>query len=182
VVHRSDILHEIHRRSAVTANDKVLSLDELLERAQAWKNAGLKTGFTNGCFDLLHPGHIALLQAARAHCDRLVVAINSDASARRLKGPGRPIQNEEARALVLASLRPVDAVVMFSDDTPIEIIRRLRPAVLAKGGEYLPSEVVGAELLPEWGGELLLVDLLPGYSTARTAARFAGAADRPAPE
>jgi D-beta-D-heptose 7-phosphate kinase/D-beta-D-heptose 1-phosphate adenosyltransferase len=175
VVRRADILHEIHRRSVVNADDKILSVDEALDRVQAWKRAGLKTGFTNGCFDLLHPGHVALLEAARAHCDRLLVAVNSDASTRRLKGPGRPVQDEYARALVLASLRPVDAVVMFSDDTPLELIRRLRPDVLVKGRDYLPGEVVGGDLLPGWGGELLLVDLVPGQSTSRTAARLAGA-------
>ena len=176
VVRRAEILHEIHRRSVVHANGKILSVDEAVDLVNEWKRAGLKTGFTNGCFDLLHPGHVALLEAARVHCDRLLVAVNSDASARRLKGPGRPVQDENARALVLASLRPVDAVVMFSDDTPFELIRRLRPGVLVKGRDYLPDGVVGGELLPEWGGELLLVDLVPGQSTSLTATRLTGAA------
>jgi len=180
IVTTTEIVHELQHRSVSTAADKILSLHQLLDSAAGWEKRGLRVGFTNGCFDLLHPGHLALLEAARAKCDRLVVALNSDASATRLKGPGRPVQNEMARALVLASLRCVDAVVIFDDDTPLSLIRQLRPKLLVKGRDYQPHEVVGADLLPTWGGELLLVDLLSGHSTTRTASRLATTSD-PAP-
>lgn len=173
IVTTAEIIQEFQHRSVSTAAGKVLSLDRLLERAADWERRGLRVGFTNGCFDLLHPGHLALLDAARAKCDCLVVGLNSDASAARLKGPGRPVQNEMARALVLASLRSVDAVVIFEEDTPLSLIRQLRPKLLVKGRDYQPHEVVGADLLPAWGGELLLVDLLSGHSTTRTADRLA---------
>ncbi|HUI80264.1 MAG TPA: D-glycero-beta-D-manno-heptose-7-phosphate kinase [Bryobacteraceae bacterium] len=176
VVTPPEIVHEIQHRSVITAGEKVLRTEELLERASEWERRGYRIGFTNGCFDLLHPGHLSLLETARAKCDRLVVGLNSDASAARLKGPGRPVQDEVARALVLASLRCVDAVVLYDEDTPLEIIRRLRPGLLVKGRDYQAHEVVGADLLPAWNGELLLVDLVPGHSTARTVARMTNAA------
>ena len=175
VVTPAEILHELQTRSVTTAAEKVLTADQLNQRAREWEQRSLQIGFTNGCFDLLHPGHLALLETARSRCDRLVVALNSDASAERLKGPGHPVQAEMARALVLASLSCVDAVVVFDEDTPLEIIRRLRPHLLVKGRDYRPDEVVGADLLPAWGGRLLLVDLVPGHSTSRTQTRLAEA-------
>jgi D-beta-D-heptose 7-phosphate kinase/D-beta-D-heptose 1-phosphate adenosyltransferase len=180
IVTAAEITHELQHRSVSSAAEKVLSPDQLLDRAADWERHGLCVGFTNGCFDLLHPGHLALLETARARCDRLVVALNSDASATRLKGPGRPVQTEMARAFVLASLRCVDAVVIFEDDTPLSLIRQLRPKLLVKGRDYQPHEVVGADLLQAWGGELLLVDLLAGHSSSRNAARLT-AAPEPAP-
>ena len=135
------------------------------ERLAEWRRQGLRIGFTNGCFDLLHPGHVKVVTDARAACDRLVVGLNSDASTRRLKGEGRPVQNEHARAGVLAALEAVDLVVIFDQDTPIELIRRVRPKVLVKGSDYRREEVVGRELVEADGGEVLLVDLMPGHST-----------------
>jgi D-beta-D-heptose 7-phosphate kinase/D-beta-D-heptose 1-phosphate adenosyltransferase len=137
------------------------------ERLSQWRQQGLRIGFTNGCFDLLHPGHIKVLVEARAACDRLVVGLNSDASVGRLKGQGRPIQKQQARAEVLAALQAVDVVAMFDQDTPIELIGRVRPTVLVKGGDYRREDVVGHEIVEAAGGEIVLVELVPGYSTTR---------------
>jgi D-beta-D-heptose 7-phosphate kinase/D-beta-D-heptose 1-phosphate adenosyltransferase len=121
--------------------------------------------FTNGCFDLIHPGHVQYLADARALGDFLVVGLNSDASVARLKGPSRPLQDESARAAVLLGLRSVDAVVRFDEDTPLELIRALQPAVLVKGGDYTPDTVVGRDLVEARGGRLVLIPFLAGYST-----------------
>ena len=137
------------------------------ERVTELRRQGLRLGFTNGCFDLLHPGHIKLLAEARAACDLLIVGLNSDASVRRLKGEGRPMQEVHARAEVLAALEAVDLVVIFEEDTPLELIRRVRPKVLAKGGDYRREEVVGHELVERDGGDVILIDLVPGFSTTR---------------
>jgi D-beta-D-heptose 7-phosphate kinase / D-beta-D-heptose 1-phosphate adenosyltransferase len=137
------------------------------ERLAELRRRGLRLGFTNGCFDLLHPGHIKLLAEARAACDLLIVGLNGDASVRRLKGEGRPMQEVHARAEVLAALEAVDLVVIFEEDTPLELIRRVRPKVLAKGGDYRREEVVGHELVERDGGEVILIDLVPGFSTTR---------------
>ena len=139
------------------------------QRLAAWRD--LRIGFTNGCFDLLHPGHIKLLSEARAACDRLIVGLNDDASVRRLKGEGRPLQEVHARAEVLAALEAVDLVVVFDQDTPLELIRHVRPKVLAKGGDYRRDEVVGHELVESDGGEVILVDLMPGFSTSKIVRR-----------
>ena len=137
------------------------------ERIAEWRRHDLRIGFTNGCFDLLHPGHIKLLTAARAACDRLVVGLNADASVRRLKGEGRPVQDEQSRAEVLAALEAVDLVVVFEQDTPLDLLRRVRPTVLVKGADYTLDQVVGRELVEADGGEVMLVDLVPGHSTTR---------------
>ena len=129
-------------------------------------------GFTNGCFDLLHPGHVSLIAQARRKCDRLIVGLNSDASVVRLKGKGRPVQNEASRATVLASLADVDAVVVFGEDTPLELIRALKPDILIKGADYSVDEVVGAEDVKSWGGEVVLAELLDGHSTTATIQRL----------
>ncbi len=139
------------------------------QRLAAWRD--LRIGFTNGCFDLLHPGHIKLLSETRAACDRLIVGLNGDGSVRRLKGEGRPLQEVHARAEVLAALEAVDLVVVFDQDTPLELIRRVRPKVLAKGGDYRHEEVVGHELVESDGGEVILVDLMPGFSTSKIVRR-----------
>jgi D-beta-D-heptose 7-phosphate kinase/D-beta-D-heptose 1-phosphate adenosyltransferase len=125
----------------------------------------LRIGFTNGCFDILHRGHVKLLAEARSSCDRLVVGLNSDASTTRLKGKGRPINPAEGRAEVLAALEAVDLVVVFEEDTPIELIKRVRPAVLIKGADYRREDVVGREEVEEAGGDVILIDLVPGHST-----------------
>ncbi|MBI4913962.1 MAG: D-glycero-beta-D-manno-heptose 1-phosphate adenylyltransferase [Acidobacteria bacterium] len=128
--------------------------------------------FTNGCFDLLHPGHVQYLEDARALGDCLVVGLNSDASVRRLKGPGRPLQDEDARARVLLGLRAVDAVVRFAEDTPESLIRSLAPEVLVKGGDYTPEAVVGRDFVEGRGGRLVLIPFLEGHSSTAIVERI----------
>lgn len=132
--------------------------------------------FTNGCFDLLHRGHVELLIAARAHGDRLVVGLNSDDSVRRLKGPGRPLTPAADRAVCLAALEAVDGVVLFDEDTPAELIEALQPDVVVKGGDYTPDRVVGRETVEARGGRVVIVPLLAGRSTSDLLARAARAA------
>jgi len=173
VVHADDLLHAIHANEWSAIEAKIVTPAGASERLERWRARGERIGFTNGCFDLLHPGHVTLLSQARAACDRLVVGLNGDASVTRLKGEGRPVQTEAARAQVLASLASVDLVVIFTDDTPLALIEALRPDVLVKGADYHRDEVVGGDLVEGWGGEVLLATLLPGYSTTATIARLA---------
>ena len=128
--------------------------------------------FTNGCFDLIHPGHVQYLEDARALGDFLVLGLNSDASVARLKGPSRPLQDEEARARVLLGLRSVDAVVRFGEDTPLDLITALQPDLLIKGGDYTPETVVGREVVEARGGKVVLIPFLPGHSTSVIVARI----------
>ncbi len=151
------------------------ALDEHLD---AWRKQGLRVGFTNGCFDLLHPGHIKLLAGARAACDRLVVGLNGDASVTRLKGQGRPVQPVQARAELLAALEAVDLVVVFEEDTPEKLIARVKPTVLVKGGDYTREQVVGRELVEALGGEVILIELVPGHSTSAMVERSRAAKTR----
>jgi D-beta-D-heptose 7-phosphate kinase/D-beta-D-heptose 1-phosphate adenosyltransferase len=158
--------------ASLAAEEKVLFDWSMLdERLKAWRKAGVRVGFTNGCFDLLHPGHIKVLTAARGLCDRLIVGLNSDASVKRLKGEGRPVQEAHARAEVLAALEAVDLVIVFEQDTPLELLKRVRPKVLIKGGDYRPDQVVGREQVEADGGEVVLVDLVPGFSTTELVKR-----------
>jgi len=154
------------------AETKIVSLESVLEHARAWRRAGLRVGFTNGCFDLIHPGHVSLLRQARGACDRLIVGLNSDASVKRLKGDGRPVQPESARAVVLASLMGIDRVVIFSADTPLDLIEAIRPEVLVKGADYSRAAVVGGDIVERHGGRVLLADLVPGHSTSATIRRL----------
>lgn len=135
--------------------------------AARWRQQRIGTVvFTNGVFDLLHPGHIDVLTGARAQGERLVVGVNSDASARRLgKGPDRPVRSEAERAYVLAGLAAVDVVVIFDEDTPLELVRALQPDVIVKGGDYAPDTVVGADLVAARGGRVVIIPLTPGQST-----------------
>jgi D-beta-D-heptose 7-phosphate kinase / D-beta-D-heptose 1-phosphate adenosyltransferase len=130
-----------------------------------WRKQGLRVGFTNGCFDLLHPGHVKLLAGARAACDRLVVGLNGDASVARLKGAGRPVQPVQSRAEVLAALEAVDLVAVFDEDTPEKLIGHVKPTVLVKGSDYTREEVVGREIVESLGGEIVLIEIVPGHST-----------------
>jgi D-beta-D-heptose 7-phosphate kinase/D-beta-D-heptose 1-phosphate adenosyltransferase len=154
---------------------KIYSLENVLQLARDWREQGMKICFTNGCFDLLHPGHISLLEQARAQGDRLVVGLNADLSIRRLKGPKRPVQSEIARAIVLAAIKSVDAVVIFSEDTPIKLIEALQPDVLVKGADYSVDSVVGADSVIKHGGRVFLASLLSGHSTTNTVKRFVSA-------
>jgi D-beta-D-heptose 7-phosphate kinase / D-beta-D-heptose 1-phosphate adenosyltransferase len=162
----TELRHRILPSASLAPEDKIVfDWGMLDERLREWRRHGLRVGFTNGCFDLLHRGHVKLLAEARAACDRLVVGLNSDASATRLKGKGRPINPAEGRAEVLAALEAVDLVVIFDEDTPLELIKRVQPAVLIKGADYRRDEVVGREVVEKAGGDVILVDLVPGHST-----------------
>ena len=172
VVRRAELLAAYHHQEWAAGEAKVLPLEGAVDRVERWRCQGRRIGFTNGCFDLLHPGHVSLLQQARAACDRLVVGLNSDESVRRLKGDSRPVQTELARATVLASLASVDLVVIFGEDTPLTLIRALRPDVLVKGADYTVDRVVGAEFVQSYGGRVLLADLSAGHSTTATIARM----------
>jgi D-beta-D-heptose 7-phosphate kinase/D-beta-D-heptose 1-phosphate adenosyltransferase len=152
---------------------KVFGLESAVQLRRSWQERGLKVAFTNGCFDLLHPGHVSLLEQARRSADRLIVGLNSDASIRRLKGETRPVQDEIARATVLTSLKPVDAVVIFGEDTPLRVLEALEPDVLVKGSDYTMEQVVGAELVTSRGGKVVLADLVHGHSTTGTLQRLA---------
>ncbi|EKN01208.1 D-glycero-beta-D-manno-heptose-7-phosphate kinase [Acidocella sp. MX-AZ02] len=163
-----------HIAPATGALQKIVTPSAAAEMAERWRLRGYKVGFTNGCFDLLHPGHVHLLEQCRAMCDRLIVGINADASVQRLKGPTRPAQGEAARAAVLASLASVDLVCLFEEDTPIELIKLIKPDVLIKGADYTRETVVGADLVESWGGSVALAQLLPGHSTTATLARLRG--------
>lgn len=144
---------------------KIYTLPELLKKLEQEKFLGKKISFTNGCFDLLHSGHIASLSRAAETADFLVVGVNSDSSTHKLKGEGRPINNEQARALILASLVIVDAVVIFSEDTPHELIIAIKPDVLVKGGDYTVDQIVGAKEVMEAGGEVVINPIVEGFST-----------------
>lgn len=163
------------------AEQATTTLDAVAQRVQAWKSQGLKVVFTNGVFDVLHVGHVEVLEVAASHGQKLVVGINSDASVRRLgKGADRPIHGEVNRARVLAALRSVDAVVVFEDDTPLALVNRLQPDVLVKGGDYDatctdendPRYMVGSTEVKAWGGHAVAVPLVPGQSTTATLAKI----------
>jgi len=144
-------------------------------RALEWRRAQRgRVVFTNGVFDLLHPGHVDVLLGARRQGDTLVVGLNGDASVRRLKGPERPIRTEAERGFVLAALSMVDAVVVFDEDTPLELIRLLRPDVLVKGGDYSEATIVGASDVRSWGGDVVVIPLTPGQSTTRIVEKLRG--------
>ncbi len=155
----------MHRQEVIAIDDKVAVLANAQDEVNEWRAQGQQIGFTNGCFDLIHPGHVRLLQAARAQCDRLVVGLNTDASVQRLKGPTRPVQTEAARATVMASIGAVDLVVLFDEDTPMELIRALRPDRLFKGADYTIDQVVGGDVVHANGGQVVLIDLEAGHST-----------------
>lgn len=140
----------------------------LEERLAAWRAEGLKIGFTNGCFDILHAGHIRVLEFSAQHCDRLIVGLNSDASVKRLKGESRPLNNQDDRREVLEALGSVDAVMIFEEDTPLELVRMVQPDLIVKGGDYTPESVVGADIVSARGGEVLICPILEGRSTTGT--------------
>ena len=158
--------------------DKVVSVEMAVADVERWRQQGKRIGFTNGCFDLLHPGHVSLLTEARSACDRLIVGLNSDESVRRLKGEDRPVQNQLARAIVLASLGFVDRVIIFSEDNPISLLETLQPDVLVKGADYTINEVVGGDVVLAYGGEIKLASLVPGQSSTSVIARMSGGGER----
>ena len=144
---------------------KILSADQLQKKITLWNFKKEKVVFTNGCFDLLHPGHIKILTEASELGDVLIVGLNSDVSVRKLKGNSRPILNEESRALMLASLHVVNAVVLFDEETPKALIEKIAPQVLVKGGDYTPENIAGADWVKQHGGEVKTISLLEGFST-----------------
>lgn len=154
------------------SSPKIVPLDRLLDMVAGWRRGGDSIVFTNGCFDLLHKGHVRLVNEAAAQGDRLIVGLNADASVRRIKGTGRPVQDEQSRALLVAALEHVDAVILFDDDTPLELIRAIMPDVLVKGSDYTPQTVVGADVVTEAGGRVYLVELAEGVSTTRLVVRI----------
>jgi D-beta-D-heptose 7-phosphate kinase/D-beta-D-heptose 1-phosphate adenosyltransferase len=173
VVHPVDLVTALQTSETTSAEAKIVDLDAALDQRQKWRGAGDQVVFTNGCFDLIHPGHVALLAQAKAAGQRLVVGLNSDASVGRLKGENRPVQNEASRALVLASFAAVDLVIVFSQDTPLELISALRPDILVKGADYSEAEVVGGDVVKSYGGKVVLADIVDGHSTTQTISRMA---------
>lgn len=146
--------------------NKIITSEALLHQAQGWRVKNDKIVFTNGCFDILHKGHIALLLQAAEVGNRVVVAINTDSSVKKLKGEGRPVNLQDDRALLLATQVYVDAVVLFDEDTPLELIKALKPDVLVKGGDYTEEAIIGADVVKANGGSILIVPLEKGYSTS----------------
>jgi D-beta-D-heptose 7-phosphate kinase/D-beta-D-heptose 1-phosphate adenosyltransferase len=166
IVTTSELRRKILPHAYLAAEEKIVTASgDLAAHLADWRKQGLRIGFTNGCFDILHPGHVKVLTAARGACDRLIVGLNSDASVKRLKGDGRPVQNESSRAEVLAALEAVDLVVIFEEETPIGLITEIKPSVLVKGGDYTRETVVGHEIVEANGGTVMLVDTLQGHST-----------------
>ncbi|MFO1067418.1 MAG: D-glycero-beta-D-manno-heptose 1-phosphate adenylyltransferase [Geminicoccaceae bacterium] len=168
----SDLRNALAEQRGTQHESKILGREAAIRLVGEARQRGRRIGFTNGCFDILHPGHVSLIAQARLRCDVLVVGLNSDASVRRLKGPERPVNDERARAHVLAALSGVDAVVIFDEDTPLELIRALRPDLLVKGADYTRDQVVGGADVRAWGGEVYLAELMPGRSTTATIARI----------
>jgi len=172
VVYLDDLAGVLHAADLHGAEAKICNQQRALEMIAKWRARGKKIGFTNGCFDLVHPGHVSLLRQSREACDHLIVGLNTDASVKRLKGEGRPIQSEMARAIVLASLSSVDMVVLFDEETPIKLIEAFRPDVLVKGADYTVEQVVGFDIVQSYGGRILLAKLEDGFSTTKTIARI----------
>jgi D-beta-D-heptose 7-phosphate kinase/D-beta-D-heptose 1-phosphate adenosyltransferase len=170
VVRIRELTAALLRRGLTAVEAKVADDITASARAALWRAEGLKIGFTNGCFDLLHPGHVSLLEQAKAASDKLIVGLNSDSSVRRLKGSDRPIQNELARATVLASMEAVDLVVVFDNDTPLSLIESLHPDVLVKGADYAKVDIVGSEQVEAYGGRVIRAELVDSVSTTATIA------------
>ena len=166
VVDREELAAALRAAEVASSDGKVMSAGTAIAAVDRWRQRGQKIGFAYGCFDLLHPGHVSLLTEAKATCDRLVVAMNSDRSVKRLKGEARPFQHQTARATVLASLSMVDMVVVVSEDTPTSLLELLKPDLLIKGGEFTIDEMLGADLVRAYGGEVKLAALVPGHSTS----------------
>jgi D-beta-D-heptose 7-phosphate kinase/D-beta-D-heptose 1-phosphate adenosyltransferase len=169
---RNELVAALTDFSSTEASQKTLDFTQLLIRASEWRAAGHTIVFTNGCFDILHVGHISLLEDCRRFGDKVVVGINSDASVSRLKGPGRPIVGERERARILAALAATDAIVVFDAPTPIDLVLALRPEVLVKGGDYREETIVGAPEVKSWGGRVIIVPTVEGHSTTNMVRRL----------
>jgi D-glycero-beta-D-manno-heptose 1-phosphate adenylyltransferase len=150
----------------IQTRNKILTLEPLKIQINNWKKQGFIIVFTNGCFDLIHLGHVDYLEKARNLGNKLVIGLNTDQSIKKIKGPKRPILDEVARARILSSLEFVDAVILFSDETPYILIKEVKPDILVKGNDYNPENIVGAEIVKSYGGKVITVELIPGYSTS----------------
>ena len=160
-----DLLEALTSQQSQSQANKVCDLPELMQKVNAWKQQNQKIVFTNGCFDLLHAGHVTYLEAAKKRGDKLILGLNTDRSVSALKGPTRPVVNENDRARVLAALESVDAVILFDEDTPLNLINTIKPNIIAKGRDYTADQVVGGKEVQSWGGEIALIDLVAGRST-----------------
>ena len=164
----AEVMAELDAGHRMTASfPGAINLSEARSLRETWAREGLSVGFTNGCFDILHAGHVVLLRQAAETCDRLIVALNTDASVSALKGPDRPVQSENVRASVMAAIKGVDAVILFGEATPLEAIRELQPDVLVKGADYAEDQIVGADIVKARGGRIVRVGLIDGQSTTR---------------
>jgi D-beta-D-heptose 7-phosphate kinase / D-beta-D-heptose 1-phosphate adenosyltransferase len=173
-ISRNELVAKFTASTQMRGPDKILDLDRLLMRVAEWRANGDRIVFTNGCFDILHVGHITLLEQCRDFGDKVIIGLNSDASVQKLKGPSRPVVGETERARVLAALGSTDAVIIFDEPTPLDLILSLRPDVLVKGGDYLASTIVGAEEVMSWGGRVEIVPTVDGVSTTNTIQKMGG--------
>jgi D-beta-D-heptose 7-phosphate kinase/D-beta-D-heptose 1-phosphate adenosyltransferase len=180
VVTPAELIEAEQTAAAPRVDAKIANRQRVADETARWRAQGLRVGFTNGCFDILHRGHVAYLAQARAWCDRLVVGLNSDRSVKALKGEGRPVNDEQSRALVLAGLSSVDLLSVFDEETPMDLIKAARPDVLIKGADYSVATVVGADFVQSYGGQVRLADLVDGFSTTAAIARMSAA--KPASE
>lgn len=172
----AEVAAALQTEALASIGTKIVTLEKALEHIAGWRALGRRVGFTNGCFDLIHPGHVKILNETRAACDHLVVGLNTDESIRRIKGRDRPVQPLAGRAIVLASMSAVDLVIEFDEDTPIHLIHAIRPDVLSKGSNYNLEEIVGAQFVQSYGGRVLIVELTPGHSTSSLIQRITRAA------
>lgn len=163
---REELLAELLSQGTFEQADKICSLDTLINRVKQWKAQKQRIVFTNGCFDLLHSGHVTYLEAAKKTGDKLILGLNTDRSVSAIKGPSRPVIHEADRARVLAALEAIDAVVLFDEDTPLSLIDAIRPDVIVKGSDYTEEQVVGGKEVKSWGGKVALIDIVPGRSTS----------------
>jgi D-beta-D-heptose 7-phosphate kinase / D-beta-D-heptose 1-phosphate adenosyltransferase len=172
VVSPGELLAAIAEQAGLKGQGKIMPMSMATEQVAQWRAQGLSIGVTNGCFDLLHPGHIASITAAKQQCDRLIIGLNSDVSVAQLKGPSRPVQHELARATVLAALSDVDGVVVFGEERPMELLTALKPDVYCKGADYAGKQIPEFELIAAQGGRVELIPLQPGFSTTSTLAKL----------
>ena len=163
---QADLIQALNVEQSSEQAHKVCNLNQLNAKVAVWKQQGLKIVFTNGCFDLLHAGHVTYLEAAKKRGDKLILGLNTDRSVSAIKGPTRPVVNEQDRARVLAALESIDAVILFDEDTPLNLINAIKPNIIAKGSDYTADQVVGGREVESWGGEIALIDLVAGRSTS----------------
>ena len=172
-INKADLIEALNAEQGSVQVHKICDLSALLAKVDAWKLAKQKIVFTNGCFDLLHAGHVTYLEAAKKRGDKLILGLNTDRSVSAIKGPTRPVVHENDRARVLAALESVDAVILFDEDTPLNLINAIKPNVIAKGSDYSASQVVGGLEVQSWGGEIALIDLVEGRSTSNIIKKMA---------